>query len=74
MLRADLSALEEAHAYQALMEEFSLTQDEVAKRIGKSRPAITNTLRPLQAPGGAQRAPRAGSPPDTRGRCRRLRS
>src|SRR5258708_15388019 len=55
VLRADLSALEEAHAYQALMEEFSLTQDEVAKRIGKSRPAITNTLRLLQLPEETQR-------------------
>lgn len=55
VLRADLSALEEAHAYQALMQEFSLTQDEVAKRIGKSRPAITNTLRLLQLPEETQR-------------------
>jgi ParB family chromosome partitioning protein len=55
VLRADLSALEEAHAYQALMEEFSLTQDEVARRIGKSRPAITNTLRLLQLPEETQR-------------------
>lgn len=50
VLRADLTALEEAHAYEALMNEFSLTQDEVARRIGKSRPAITNTLRLLQLP------------------------
>jgi ParB family chromosome partitioning protein len=55
VLRADLSALEEARAYQALMDEFSLTQDEVAKRIGKSRPAITNTLRLLQLPEDTQR-------------------
>jgi ParB family chromosome partitioning protein len=55
VLRADLTALEEARAYQALMEEFSLTQDEVAKRIGKSRPAITNTLRLLNLPEDTQR-------------------
>ena len=55
VLRADLTALEEARAYQALMEEFSLTQDEVAKRIGKSRPAITNTLRLLHLPEDTQR-------------------
>ena len=55
VLRADLTALEEARAYQALMAEFSLTQDEVAKRVGKSRPAITNTLRLLQLPAEAQR-------------------
>lgn len=55
VLRADLTALEEARAYQALMAEFLLTQDEVAKRVGKSRPAITNTLRLLQLPAEAQR-------------------
>lgn len=55
VLRADLTALEEARAYQALMAEFSLTQDEVARRVGKSRPAITNTLRLLQLPAEAQR-------------------
>ena len=55
VLRADLTALEEAHAYEALMNEFSLTQDEVARRIGKSRPAITNTLRLLQLPDEAKR-------------------
>jgi ParB family transcriptional regulator, chromosome partitioning protein len=55
VLRADLTALEEARAYQALMAEFSLTQDEVARRVGKSRPAITNTLRLLQLPSEAQR-------------------
>jgi len=55
VLRADLTALEEARAYQALMDEFSLTQDEVAKRVGKSRPAITNTLRLLNLPEDTQR-------------------
>src|SRR5690606_32703742 len=53
--RADLTALEEARAYQALMEEFSLTQEEVARRVGKSRPAIANTLRLLQLPEDVQR-------------------
>jgi ParB family transcriptional regulator, chromosome partitioning protein len=55
VLRADLTALEEARAYQALMSEFDLTQDDVAKRVGKSRPAITNTLRLLQLPEDTQR-------------------
>ena len=55
VLRADLSALEEARAYQALMDEFALTQDEVARRVGKSRPAIANTLRLLQLPADTQR-------------------
>ncbi len=55
VLRADLTILEEAHAYEALMNEFELTQDEVAKRVGKSRPAITNTLRLLQLPEDTRR-------------------
>jgi len=53
--RADLTALEEARAYQALIDEFTLTQEEVARRVGKSRPAIANTLRLLQLPEDAQR-------------------
>jgi len=55
VLRADLTALEEAHAYEALMNEFALTQDDVAKRVGKSRPAIANTLRLLQLPDETRR-------------------
>jgi ParB family chromosome partitioning protein len=46
--RQDLNPLEEAEAYRLLMEEFRLTQDDLAKRLGKSRPQITNTLRLLQ--------------------------
>lgn len=53
--RADLTALEEARAYQSLMQEFHLTQEEVARRVGKSRPAIANTLRLLQLPEDTQR-------------------
>jgi len=45
--RADLTPLEEAHAFRQLIEEFGLTQEEVAQRVGKSRTAITNTLRLL---------------------------
>ncbi|MEW6406048.1 MAG: ParB/RepB/Spo0J family partition protein [Chloroflexota bacterium] len=45
--RADLNALEEAEAYRQLVEEFGLSHDAVAKRVGKSRVAITNTLRLL---------------------------
>jgi ParB family transcriptional regulator, chromosome partitioning protein len=48
--REDLSALEEAAAYQQLIEDFHLTHDEVASRVSKSRTAITNTLRLLQLP------------------------
>jgi len=48
--RADLNAIEEAIAYQALMVEFGLTQADVAERVGKSRPAIGNTVRLLALP------------------------
>ncbi len=46
--RADLNAMDEARAFRQLMDEFGLTQEEVARRVGRSRPAITNTLRLLQ--------------------------
>ena len=45
--REDLNPAEEARGYQMLMEEYGLTQDQVAERMGKSRPAIANTLRLL---------------------------
>jgi ParB family chromosome partitioning protein len=48
--RADLNALEEAEAYQALMQEFGLSQQEVAERVGKSRVAIANSVRLLRLP------------------------
>jgi ParB family chromosome partitioning protein len=48
--REDLSALEEAGAYVRLMEEFGVTQEDVARRVGKSRPAVANTIRLLQLP------------------------
>ncbi len=48
--REDLNPIEEADAYRRLMEEFKLTQDEIAKRVGRSRPAIANTLRLLNLP------------------------
>jgi ParB family chromosome partitioning protein len=47
--RADLNPLEEAHAYRQLIDEFGLTQDQVARRVGKSRVAIANTSRLLKA-------------------------
>jgi ParB family chromosome partitioning protein len=52
--REDLTALEEAAAYQQLIEEFGLTHDQLAKRVGKSRSAITNTLRLLGLPPSVQ--------------------
>ncbi len=48
--RADLNPLEEAEAYQALMNDFSLNQGQVAERVGKSRVAVANTLRLLRLP------------------------
>ncbi len=48
--RADLNAIESARAYKLLMETYDLTQDELAARLGKSRPAVANTLRALAAP------------------------
>jgi ParB family transcriptional regulator, chromosome partitioning protein len=52
--REDLTPLEEAHAYRQLLEEYGMTQEEVARRVGKSRPAVSNTLRLLQLPGAIQ--------------------
>jgi ParB family chromosome partitioning protein len=54
--RADLNPLEEAAAFQSLMVEFGLTQSEVAERVGKSRPAVANTLRLLGLPAPLQQA------------------
>ena len=45
--REDLSPIEEAQGYKTLMEVYGMTQDEAAKRVGKSRPTVTNALRPL---------------------------
>ncbi|MEY4360733.1 MAG: chromosome partitioning protein ParB [Actinomycetota bacterium] len=52
--RQDLSPLEEASAFQQLIDDFNLTHDDVAKRVGKSRSAITNTLRLLNLPPAVQ--------------------
>jgi ParB family chromosome partitioning protein len=52
--RADLNPLEEATAYRHLVEEFGLTQEQVAERVGKSRVAVTNTLRLLRLPAQIQ--------------------
>lgn len=52
--RQDLTALEEAAAYQQLLDEFGLTHDQVATRVGKSRSAITNSLRLLGLPPAVQ--------------------
>src|SRR5262249_27087632 len=59
--RADLSPLEEARAYRELIETFALTQEEVAARVGKSRPAVANTLRLLLLPEEVQSQLAAGT-------------
>jgi len=48
--RQDLNAIEEAEAYRSLVEQFSISQEDVAKRVGKSRTAVTNALRLLKLP------------------------
>lgn len=52
--RKDLSPLEEASAYQNLLENFGMTHERIAERVGKSRSAVTNTLRLLQLPARIQ--------------------
>lgn len=54
--REDLNPLEEAAAYQQLVDTFDYTHEQVGARVGKSRTAVTNTLRLLQLPAGVQRA------------------
>lgn len=58
--RQDLNPLEEAGAYQQLIEDFGLTQDDVARRVGRSRSAVANILRLFQLPPSVQRMVRDG--------------
>ena len=58
--RSQLNALEEAAAYQNLLNDFGYTHDELANKIGKSRPVISNTLRLLNLPASVQRRIAAG--------------
>ncbi|MDR3664881.1 MAG: ParB/RepB/Spo0J family partition protein [Mycobacterium sp.] len=58
--RVQLNPLEEASAYQQLLEEFDVTHDELATRIGRSRPVITNMIRLLKLPIAVQRRVAAG--------------
>ena len=53
--RADLSAIEEANAYRLLLEEFSLSQQAIAQRVGRSRSSVANTLRLLRLADSVQR-------------------
>lgn len=54
--RSDLNPLEEAAAYRQLVDEFGLTQEQVAERVGKSRVAVTNTMRLLRLPSEVKQA------------------
>lgn len=58
--RSQLNPLEEAAAYQNLLNDFGYTHEELSLKVGKSRPAITNTLRLLNLPAGVQRRVAAG--------------
>jgi len=58
--RADLNPIEEADAYRALQQNFGLTQEEIAERVGKTRPAVANTLRLLRLPESIQEFLRSG--------------
>lgn len=58
--REDLNPVEEAFGFRKLMEDFSLTQEEAAEKVGKSRPAVANTLRLLKLPAEALDLLRAG--------------
>lgn len=58
--RAQLNAIEEASAYQQLLQDFGITQEQLATRIGRSRPQITNTLRLLRLPEPIQRRVASG--------------
>ena len=58
--RSELNPLEEASAYQQLLEDFGITQEELASRIGRSRPQISNTIRLLKLPMPVQQRVAAG--------------
>lgn len=58
--RQDVNPVEQARAYQRMQQEFGLTQEEIARRVGRSRPAVANTLRLLQLPGPVLQAVEQG--------------
>ena len=59
--RSDLNPIEEAEAFQALREKFGFTQDQIAQRVGKGRPTVTNALRLLRLPEPVLELLRAGA-------------
>jgi ParB family chromosome partitioning protein len=58
--RSDLNAMDEARAFRRLADEFGLTQDEIARKMGRARPSVTNTLRLLELAPRVQEAVRQG--------------
>src|SRR5205823_350593 len=71
--RENLTPLEEAEAYRHLIDERGLTQDELAERVGKSRPAITNTLRLLGLPDAVKAQLESGEPTAGQARAKSLK-
>ena len=67
--REDLGALEEAEAYQKLAEEFKLTHDQIAAKVGKARPVISNAIRLLALPAEMKEALRSGKISKSHGRA-----
>lgn len=61
MQRMDLNAIEEAMAYKTLIEKYEMTQEELARQVGRSRPSIANTLRLLELPEDVQALLREGT-------------
>ena len=67
--RSDLNAIERAKAFKELQEEFNLTHEEIAEKVGKSREAVTNTLRLLNLPKAIQSAVESGRISEGHGRA-----
>jgi ParB family transcriptional regulator, chromosome partitioning protein len=67
--RQDLNGMEEAHAFAALVDEFGLTHERVAELVGKSRVAVTNTIRLLELPDEVQQMVEAGALTEGHGRA-----
>ncbi len=67
--RHDISAIEAAKAYRRLADEFALSQERIAQRVGKSRPSIANTMRLLDLPDEAQQAIEEGAISEGHGRA-----
>ena len=67
--RADLNAMEEAHAYRQLADEFSLTQDQIAERVGRARATVANTMRLLDLDPAVQQAIAEGGVSEGHGRA-----